>query len=51
LKFYFEKQRYKNIAAELNIEFDEVRTKLQNGRRMLKKCLESSGIDQRTYKS
>lgn len=39
--FYFEKQSYAEIAETLQQPLDTVRSNIQNGRRNLKKCIES----------
>ena len=38
--FYFEKKSYQVIAQENNMEWNKVRSLIQNGRRMLKNCME-----------
>lgn len=48
-RFYFDNISYKQISEELAISYNEVRSSLQNARRMLKKCLESSGINKQTF--
>ncbi len=40
--FYFDKMSYQQIADDNNIEWSTIRSKIQNGRRMLKKCLEKN---------
>lgn len=39
--FYYKKVAYKEIAEQLGISWDKVRSFMQNGRRNLKNCLES----------
>lgn len=41
--FYFEKMSYKQIAQTHQIEWGKVRNLIQNGRRMLKNCMEKNG--------
>lgn len=38
--FYFKKMSYLEIADHLNINFNQVRSRIQNGRRNLKTCME-----------
>lgn len=40
--FYFDKMSYKQIAENNNIDWSTIRSKIQNGRRMLKKCIEKN---------
>ncbi len=40
--FYFDKMTYQEIADSNNIEWSTIRSKIQNGRRMLKKCIEKN---------
>ena len=40
-KFYFEKLSYADISTHSGMTLDQVRSHIQNGRRNLKKCLES----------
>ena len=40
--FYFESRCYKEIAGELNLEIKKVKSFIQNGKRNLKLCIESS---------
>ena len=40
--FYFDKMSYQQIADSNNIEWSTIRSKIQNGRRMLKKCIEKN---------
>jgi len=40
--FYFDKLSYRVIAERLNIEWSKVRSQIQNGRRMLKNCIEKN---------
>jgi len=40
-KFYFEKQSYHEIADGSDISWSKVRSYIQNGRRMIKKCMEA----------
>lgn len=40
--FYFEKMSYQEIADSNNIKWSTIRSKIQNGRRMLKKCIEKN---------
>ena len=40
-KFYFEKKSYQDISDEMDLSLDQVRSHIQNGRRNLKKCLET----------
>lgn len=44
--FYFKKMSYTDIAKALSIQYNQVRSRIQNGRRNLKKCLEQAGYDQ-----
>ena len=39
--FYFEKKSYAEIAAHHQLPLDHVRSQIQNGRRNLKKCIET----------
>lgn len=38
--FYFEKMNYDEIASKMQIEWNQVRSNIQNGRRNLRNCLE-----------
>jgi RNA polymerase sigma factor (sigma-70 family) len=40
-KFYFDKKSYQEISTEMNMHLDQVRSHIQNGRRNLKKCMET----------
>lgn len=40
--FYFEKQSYQEIVSYLELEWNQVRSHIQNGRRNLKNCLEDN---------
>ena len=40
--FYFKKMTYQTIAEKCNLEWNKVRSYIQNGRRMLKNCIEKS---------
>jgi RNA polymerase sigma-70 factor (ECF subfamily) len=40
-KFYFDKKSYQEISEETGMSLDQVRSHIQNGRRNLKKCLET----------
>jgi len=40
-KFYFEKKSYQEIAESSGISWAKVRSYIQNGRRMIKKCIEA----------
>lgn len=40
--FYFKKMSYVEIADSLTIQFNQVRSRIQNGRRNLKTCMESN---------
>lgn len=42
IKFYMEKQSYKDIAEQLSMSWSRVRSLIQNGRRNLKICIEKS---------
>jgi RNA polymerase sigma-70 factor (ECF subfamily) len=42
--FYYQNQCYREIAAELQIEEKKVKSHIQNGKRNLKICLESSHV-------
>jgi RNA polymerase sigma factor (sigma-70 family) len=42
--FYFEEKSYKEISEMMNLELGTVRSFIQNGRRMLKNCLENKGF-------
>lgn len=42
--FYFKKETYKDIAKQMDMSWDKVRSFMQNGRRNLKNCLESKKI-------
>lgn len=42
--FYFQKKCYQEIAIVLNIEVKKVKSYIQNGKRNLKICLESSNV-------
>ena len=42
--FYFEKMNYQDIALHLSIQYNQVRSRIQNGRRNLKICMESKSI-------
>ena len=37
----FEKKSYQDISDEMHLSLDQVRSHIQNGRRNLKKCLET----------
>lgn len=39
--FYFKKMSYTEIAEELDLNFNKVRSRIQNGRRNLKRCIEA----------
>jgi RNA polymerase sigma-70 factor (ECF subfamily) len=39
--FYFEKKSYADIATITNLDLDKVRSNIQNGRRNLKKCIQT----------
>ena len=39
-RFYFQKQSYSNISEELKMDWNSVRSNIQNGRRNLKVCME-----------
>lgn len=39
--FYFKKMSYADIAKEYDLTFNQVRSRIQNGRRNLKICIES----------
>lgn len=41
-RFYFDKFSYAEIAKELGLTWDAVRSHIQNGRRNLKKCMEKN---------
>ncbi len=41
--FYFKKHSYTEIAEMLNLNFNKVRSRLQNGRRNLRLCMEKKG--------
>jgi len=43
--FYYKKETYKNIAKQMDLSWDKVRSFMQNGRRNLKNCLESKNIN------
>lgn len=43
-QFYFEKKSYAEISTIYDLSLDQVRSNIQNGRRNLKKCLESKHI-------
>ena len=49
-KFYYEKASYIEIAKQLNIAYNQVRSRIQNGRRNLKQCMEQN-IDITQFKS
>ncbi len=40
--FYLESKNYEEIAQSLNIEWNKVRSNIQNGRRNLKNCMEEN---------
>ena len=42
--FYLQNKCYNEIAAETGLEWNNVRSYIQNGRRNLKICMESSGV-------
>ncbi|MDF1696805.1 MAG: sigma-70 family RNA polymerase sigma factor [Saprospiraceae bacterium] len=44
--FYFKKESYKDIALQMNLSWNMVRSLMQNGRRNLKNCLESKNGEQ-----
>ncbi len=40
--FYFKKMSYTDIATEISLNFNQVRSRIQNGRRNLKLCMEAN---------
>ena len=40
--FYFKKMTYAEIAQQLNLEMGQVRSRIQNGRRNLKRCMDQN---------
>lgn len=40
--FYFNKMTYAEIGKQLDLQFGQVRSRIQNGRRNLKRCMEGS---------
>ena len=40
--FYFKKMSYSEIAEQLNLAMSQVRSRLQNGRRNLKRCMDQN---------
>ncbi len=42
--FYFKKMSYADIAQSLELRFNQVRSRIQNGRRNLKRCMEAKGV-------
>ncbi|MEL6122746.1 MAG: sigma-70 family RNA polymerase sigma factor [Bacteroidota bacterium] len=45
--FYFKKMSYADIATELDLQYNQVRSRIQNGRRNIKRCMDqnSSRLD------
>jgi len=45
-KFYYDKKSYAEIGKELDLGVGQVRSRIQNGRRNLKICMESNMVNQ-----
>lgn len=45
-KFYFEKVSYMDIAQQLDLAYNQVRSRIQNGRRNLKLCMDQNMSDE-----
>ncbi len=44
--FYMDKNSYSDIATQLNVDFNYVRSRIQNGRRNLKNCIQTMRLTQ-----
>ncbi len=48
--FYFKKMSYQEIADQLSLQYNQVRSRIQNGRRNLKLCMERAAAGRKVKK-